>query len=87
MCNEFQNKVTRFGITIMTFQFTFNPCLIEIIHISHHSPKLKKYLFIFAERSGSKYGRVLAFVVVAVVVGAALAGYIFYKYRLRVSLS
>ncbi|XP_057429809.1 vacuolar-sorting receptor 6-like [Lotus japonicus] len=35
------------------------------------------------ERSGSKSGRFLAFVVIAVVVVAGLAGYIFYKYRLR----
>ncbi|KAG5105470.1 hypothetical protein JHK82_042445 [Glycine max] len=35
------------------------------------------------ERSGSKFGRFLAFVVIAVVVGAGLAGYVFYKYRLR----
>ncbi|KAJ1378079.1 PA domain [Sesbania bispinosa] len=35
------------------------------------------------ERSGSKFGRLLAFVVIAVVVGAGVAGYIFYKYRLR----
>ncbi|KAL2340140.1 hypothetical protein Fmac_008080 [Flemingia macrophylla] len=35
------------------------------------------------ERSGSRFGRFLAFVVIAVVVGAGLAGYVFYKYRLR----
>ncbi|KAG4990551.1 Vacuolar-sorting receptor 6 [Glycine soja] len=35
------------------------------------------------ERSESKFGRFLAFVVIAVVVGAGLAGYVFYKYRLR----
>ncbi|KAG5132868.1 hypothetical protein JHK82_024056 [Glycine max] len=35
------------------------------------------------ERSESKFGRFLAFVVIAVVVGAGLAGYMFYKYRLR----
>ncbi|CAJ2637610.1 unnamed protein product [Trifolium pratense] len=35
------------------------------------------------ERSGSKFGKVIAFVVIAVVVGAGLAGYVFYKYRLR----
>jgi hypothetical protein len=42
--------------------------------------------YISAERSGSKLGKVIAFVVIAVVVGAGLAGYVFYKYRLRVSL-
>ncbi|KAI4332088.1 hypothetical protein L6164_017025 [Bauhinia variegata] len=35
------------------------------------------------ERSGSKLGKFLAFVLLAVVVGAGLAGYVFYKYRLR----
>ncbi|BAT80217.1 hypothetical protein LR48_Vigan468s004000 [Vigna angularis] len=35
------------------------------------------------ERSGSRFGRFLAFVVIAVVLGAGLAGYVFYKYRLR----
>ncbi|XP_054779153.1 vacuolar-sorting receptor 6-like [Prosopis cineraria] len=35
------------------------------------------------ERSGSKSGRFLAFVFVAVIVGACIAGYIFYKYRFR----
>ncbi|KAF2286861.1 hypothetical protein GH714_033498 [Hevea brasiliensis] len=35
------------------------------------------------ERNGSKFGWFLTFVVVAVVAGAGLAGYIFYKYRLR----
>ncbi|KAK7329382.1 hypothetical protein VNO77_23545 [Canavalia gladiata] len=35
------------------------------------------------ERSGSGFGRFLAFVVIAVVAGAGLAGYVFYKYRLR----
>ncbi|KAK2449050.1 disease resistance protein RPV1 [Trifolium repens] len=38
---------------------------------------------ISAEGSGSKLGKVVAFVVIAVVVGAGLAGYVFYKYRLR----
>lgn len=42
--------------------------------------------FYHAERSGSSFGRFVAFLVTAVVVGAGLAGYIFYKYRLRVSL-
>ncbi|KAJ0082519.1 hypothetical protein Patl1_11993 [Pistacia atlantica] len=35
------------------------------------------------ERSGSKFGWFLTFVVLTVVVGAGLAGYVFYKYRLR----
>ncbi|XP_028759173.1 vacuolar-sorting receptor 6 [Neltuma alba] len=35
------------------------------------------------ERSGSKSGRFLAFVFVAVIVGACVAGYVFYKYRFR----
>ncbi|KAJ9183372.1 hypothetical protein P3X46_007235 [Hevea brasiliensis] len=35
------------------------------------------------ERNGSKFGWFLTFVLVAVVAGAGLAGYIFYKYRLR----
>ncbi|KAF2289259.1 hypothetical protein GH714_032530 [Hevea brasiliensis] len=35
------------------------------------------------ERNGSKFGWFLTFVVVAVVGGAGVAGYIFYKYRLR----
>lgn len=47
---------------------------------------IKILLFYHAERSESKFGRFLAFVVIAVVVGAGLAGYVFYKYRLRVSL-
>lgn len=36
------------------------------------------------ERHSSKLGRFLTFVVIAVVLGAGIAGYIFYKYRLRV---
>lgn len=39
-----------------------------------------------AERKSSKLGGLLTWVVLAVVLGAGLAGYIFYKYRLRVSL-
>jgi hypothetical protein len=35
------------------------------------------------ERNGSTFGWFLTFVVLAVVVGAGLAGYVFYKYRLR----
>ncbi|EEF34226.1 hypothetical protein RCOM_1195900 [Ricinus communis] len=35
------------------------------------------------ERNGSKFGWFLTFVIVAVVAGAGIAGYIFYKYRLR----
>ncbi|GKV24531.1 hypothetical protein SLEP1_g34133 [Rubroshorea leprosula] len=35
------------------------------------------------ERSGSRFGWFLTFIVIVVVVGAGLAGYIFYKYRLR----
>ncbi|XP_059656854.1 vacuolar-sorting receptor 6-like [Cornus florida] len=35
------------------------------------------------ERNGSKFGWFLAFLVLAAVAGAGLAGYIFYKYRLR----
>ncbi|KAL1320986.1 hypothetical protein AAHE18_14G096900 [Arachis hypogaea] len=35
------------------------------------------------ERSGSRFGRFLAFLVIAVVAAASLAGYVFYKYRLR----
>ncbi|XAR52872.1 hypothetical protein NMG60_11021189 [Bertholletia excelsa] len=35
------------------------------------------------ERSASKVGRFLTFFVLAAVVGAVIAGYIFYKYRLR----
>ncbi|GMY35071.1 vacuolar-sorting receptor 6 [Fagus crenata] len=35
------------------------------------------------ERNGSRFGGFLAFLVLAAVVGAGLAGYIFYKYRLR----
>lgn len=38
------------------------------------------------ERNGSNFGWFLTFVVVAVVGGAGFAGYIFYKYRLRVWL-
>lgn len=36
------------------------------------------------ERSGSKFGWSLGFLVLAALVGAGIAGYIFYKYRLRV---
>jgi len=39
-----------------------------------------------AERSGSKFGWFLTLVILAVVTGAGIAGYIFYKYRLRVCL-
>ncbi|KAG2685015.1 hypothetical protein I3843_10G102100 [Carya illinoinensis] len=35
------------------------------------------------ERSGSRFGWFLTFVVIAAVVAAGIAGYIFYKYRLR----
>lgn len=35
------------------------------------------------ERSGSKFGWSLGFLVLAALVGAGIAGYIFYKYRLR----
>uniref|UniRef100_A0A3N7EPG2 EGF-like calcium-binding domain-containing protein n=1 Tax=Populus trichocarpa TaxID=3694 RepID=A0A3N7EPG2_POPTR len=35
------------------------------------------------ERSGSKFGWFLTLVILAVVTGAGIAGYIFYKYRLR----
>ncbi|XP_054804355.1 vacuolar-sorting receptor 7-like [Prosopis cineraria] len=35
------------------------------------------------ERSGSRFGRFLVFLLLAVVLGAGIAGYIFYKYRLR----
>lgn len=38
-----------------------------------------------AERKSSKLGGILTVVVLAVVLGAGMAGYIFYKYRLRVS--
>lgn len=36
------------------------------------------------ERRTSKFGWFLTFLVLAAVAGAGLAGYIFYKYRLRV---
>ncbi|KAK2449051.1 disease resistance protein RUN1 [Trifolium repens] len=51
-----------------------------------HRTKPQPYIYIVmisAEGSGSKLGKVVAFVVIAVVVGAGLAGYVFYKYRLR----
>nr|GMC64462.1 vacuolar-sorting receptor 6-like [Ipomoea batatas]GME07841.1 vacuolar-sorting receptor 6-like [Ipomoea batatas] len=35
------------------------------------------------ERHSSKLGRFLTFTVIAVALGAGIAGYIFYKYRLR----
>ncbi|KAL2484132.1 Vacuolar-sorting receptor 6 [Forsythia ovata] len=35
------------------------------------------------ERNSSKFGRFLTFVVLAIAVGAGVAGYVFYKYRLR----
>ena len=35
------------------------------------------------ERSGTKFGLFLIFVILAVVAGAGAAGYVFYKYRLR----
>lgn len=35
------------------------------------------------ERNGSRFGLFLTFVVIATVVGACIAGYMFYKYRLR----
>ena len=38
----------------------------------------------YSEKSGSKVGLLLVFLVLAVVVGGGLAGYMFYKYRLRV---
>lgn len=38
-----------------------------------------------SEKSGSKVGLFLVFLVLAVVVGGGLAGYMFYKYRLRVN--
>lgn len=37
-----------------------------------------------ADRKNSKLGGILTVVVLAVVMGAGIAGYIFYKYRLRV---
>lgn len=43
-------------------------------------------LVAYSEKSGSKVGLFLVFLLLAVVVGAAVAGYGFYKYRLRVSL-
>lgn len=42
--------------------------------------------FFNAERRGSRFAWFITMVVLAAVVGAGLAGYIFYKYRLRVCL-
>lgn len=42
--------------------------------------------FLFSERNGSRFGLFLTFVVIATVVGACIAGYMFYKYRLRVNI-
>lgn len=44
------------------------------------------FIHLNAERHGSRFAWFLTFLVLAAVVGVGLAGYIFYKYRLRVCL-
>ncbi|XP_044497330.1 vacuolar-sorting receptor 6-like isoform X1 [Mangifera indica] len=50
-------------------------CKGDLLYIKEHDTCI--------ERSGSKFGWTITFVVLAVVVSAGLAGYVFYKYRLR----
>ena len=57
--------------------------------ISHPATYIMCSIFfrmLWAERRGSKFAWFITFVVLAAVAGVALAGYIFYKYRLRVRL-
>ncbi|KAJ4838721.1 Vacuolar-sorting receptor 6 [Turnera subulata] len=50
-------------------------CKGNLIYIKDHDACI--------ERNGSKFGWVMTFMILAVVTGAGIAGYIFYKYRLR----